>query len=66
MNKKVANKKFKILFYSKCNYNQTKLPLESRMGKGKGEVFTSFGYYKAGSLFFEIKNSYKVFFNIAF
>nr|YP_009325901.1 ribosomal protein L16 [Vertebrata lanosa]APC24942.1 ribosomal protein L16 [Vertebrata lanosa] len=54
--KKIINNKIKIFFYSKCNYNQTKLPLESSMGKGKGEISNSFGYYKAGFLFFEIKN----------
>lgn len=49
-------KKSKIFFYFNCNYNKTKLPLESRMGKGKGEISTQFGYYKSGFVLFELKN----------
>lgn len=55
--KKASHKKIKVLFYSNCFYNQTKLPLESRMGKGKGEICYSFGYYKVGYILFELKGS---------
>jgi ribosomal protein L16/L10AE len=54
--KKISNKKISIFFHYKQNFNKTKLPLESRMGKGKGEIFNSFGYYKSGSLFLEFRN----------
>ena len=54
--KKISKTKISILFYYKQNWNKTKLPLESRMGKGKGEICNSFSYYKSGSLFLEFKN----------
>lgn len=54
--KKISNKKISIFYYYKQNFNKTKLPLESRMGKGKGEICNSFSYYKSGSLFLEFKN----------
>nr|YP_011017752.1 ribosomal protein L16 [Polysiphonia morrowii]WQF69598.1 ribosomal protein L16 [Polysiphonia morrowii] len=53
--KKITNSKGKILFYSNQFYNKTKLPLESRMGKGKGEIICSFSYYKTGFILFELK-----------
>lgn len=53
--KKITNDKGKILFYSNQFYNKTQLPLESRMGKGKGEIICSFSYYKAGFILFELK-----------
>lgn len=55
--KKNQNTKIKLLFCSKYNYNKTKLPMESRMGKGKGEIQSSFGYYKSGFLLFKLRNS---------
>ena len=54
--KKNSNKKIKIFFYFKNDFNYTKLPLESRMGKGKGEIKNSFGYYKSGYILIEFKN----------
>nr|YP_010620075.1 Ribosomal protein L16 [Pterosiphonia complanata]WAX04088.1 Ribosomal protein L16 [Pterosiphonia complanata] len=54
--KKITLKKFKLFFNSKCFYSATKLPLESRMGKGKGEICHFFGYYKKGYILFELKN----------
>nr|YP_010619960.1 Ribosomal protein L16 [Xiphosiphonia pinnulata]WAX03973.1 Ribosomal protein L16 [Xiphosiphonia pinnulata] len=53
--KKISLIKVKIFFNSKCFYSATKLPLESRMGKGKGEICHSFGYYKKGFILFELK-----------
>nr|QVQ56632.1 ribosomal protein L16 [Erythrocystis saccata] len=54
--KNLTSKKFIVFFYFKNNFNKTKLPLESRMGKGKGEISGAFSYYKSGSLFLEFKN----------
>lgn len=53
--KKTYQKKWKIFFYLGYPYNKTNLPLESRMGKGKGEINYSFNYYRAGSMLFELK-----------
>ena len=53
--KEFSSKKFKIWFFSNCLFNLTELPLESRMGKGKGEVRDSFAFYKKGLVLFEIK-----------
>nr|YP_009325878.1 ribosomal protein L16 [Choreocolax polysiphoniae]APC24870.1 ribosomal protein L16 [Choreocolax polysiphoniae] len=49
-------KKIKIWFFFNCYYNLTKLPIESRMGKGKGEIIDTFGFYKKGFILFEINN----------
>nr|YP_010620029.1 Ribosomal protein L16 [Symphyocladia marchantioides]WAX04042.1 Ribosomal protein L16 [Symphyocladia marchantioides] len=51
----ISSIKTKIFFTSKCFYSATKLPLESRMGKGKGEICHFFGYYKKGFILFELK-----------
>lgn len=53
--KKITQKKVKIIFFSNYFYNQTKLPLESRMGKGKGEICYSFSCYHIGYILFELK-----------
>nr|YP_010620236.1 Ribosomal protein L16 [Deltalsia parasitica]WAX04272.1 Ribosomal protein L16 [Deltalsia parasitica] len=52
--KRISLTKVKVFFNSKCSYSATKLPLESRMGKGKGEICYSFGYYKKGFILFEL------------
>lgn len=56
--KQNKSKKIKIQFYFKNSYSKTQLPLETRMGRGKGDVLYSFGYYKAGYLLFELRNLY--------
>nr|YP_010944678.1 ribosomal protein L16 [Palisada intermedia]WMC20775.1 ribosomal protein L16 [Palisada intermedia] len=53
--KGISKKKVKIWFFSNCFFNSTQLPPDSRMGKGKGEVKESFGFYKKGFILFEIK-----------
>nr|YP_010620213.1 Ribosomal protein L16 [Dictyomenia sonderi]WAX04249.1 Ribosomal protein L16 [Dictyomenia sonderi] len=53
--KQFSISKPKVFFYSKCFYSATKLPLESRMGKGKGEICHFFGYYEKGFILFELK-----------
>nr|YP_010620259.1 Ribosomal protein L16 [Amplisiphonia pacifica]WAX04295.1 Ribosomal protein L16 [Amplisiphonia pacifica] len=53
--KKISVLKTKVFFNFKCFYSATKLPLESRMGKGKGEICHFFGYYKKGFVLFELK-----------
>lgn len=52
--KLLTSKKIKICFYSNSFYSKTKLSAESRMGKGKGEIFEYFGYYKKGFILFEL------------
>nr|YP_010620121.1 Ribosomal protein L16 [Melanothamnus gigas]WAX04157.1 Ribosomal protein L16 [Melanothamnus gigas] len=52
--KQITVKKIKIFFNSHCFNSQTKLPLESRMGKGKGEIMNLFGNYKKGFILFEL------------
>nr|YP_010620167.1 Ribosomal protein L16 [Gredgaria maugeana]WAX04203.1 Ribosomal protein L16 [Gredgaria maugeana] len=49
-------KKSKFFFSMNFFYSYTQLPLESRMGKGKGEILYNFGYYKKGFILFEIKS----------
>lgn len=51
----IVHRKGKVFFYCNSFFNQTKLPLESRMGKGKGEILYSFSYYKVGYVLFELK-----------
>lgn len=53
--KNITQGKGKVFFYCSNFFNQTKLPLESRMGKGKGEILYSFSYYKIGYILFELK-----------
>ena len=50
----INSKKSKIFFFSNSYFTQTKLPLESRMGKGKGEIVDLFGYYRKGFILFEL------------
>nr|YP_010620190.1 Ribosomal protein L16 [Dipterosiphonia australica]WAX04226.1 Ribosomal protein L16 [Dipterosiphonia australica] len=64
--KNISLKKTKIFFSFACFYTKTKLPLESRMGKGKGEIINLFGYYKKGFILMELLqissfNIYKLF-----
>nr|WAX04111.1 Ribosomal protein L16 [Polysiphonia sp.] len=54
--KKISLKKVKVFFNFHCFYTQTKLPLESRMGKGKGEIITLFGFYQKGYILMNFKN----------
>lgn len=56
--KKLSNKKIKLFFYFRKQFSYTKLPLESGMGKGKGEIVSFFGFYKSGFLLIEFKNFY--------
>nr|YP_010619983.1 Ribosomal protein L16 [Tayloriella tenebrosa]WAX03996.1 Ribosomal protein L16 [Tayloriella tenebrosa] len=53
--KKISLTKTKFFLNLNYFYSATKLPLESRMGKGKGEICHFFGYYKKGFILFEIK-----------
>nr|YP_010620052.1 Ribosomal protein L16 [Rhodomelopsis africana]WAX04065.1 Ribosomal protein L16 [Rhodomelopsis africana] len=53
--KKIKLTKTKIFFALNSFYSATKLPLESGMGKGKGEIHYFFGYYKKGFILFELK-----------
>lgn len=41
------------------NLNLTKLSAESRMGKGKGSIYTKAQFLKAGSIFFEFSETNK-------
>ena len=51
----ISNKKIKIWFFSNCFFNLTKLPPDSRMGKGKGEILEMYNFYKKGFVLIEIK-----------
>ena len=53
--KELIGRKLKIWFFSNCTFNLTKLPLESRMGKGKGEVKNTFAFYRPGYILFELQ-----------
>lgn len=53
--KEFSSKKIKLWFFSNCYFNLTQLPLESGMGKGKGEVKDLFAFYKKGFILFEMK-----------
>nr|YP_010620144.1 Ribosomal protein L16 [Herposiphonia versicolor]WAX04180.1 Ribosomal protein L16 [Herposiphonia versicolor] len=52
--KLLNNNKIKIFILQNFYFTKTKLPLESRMGKGKGEIVNLFGYYKKGFILFEL------------
>lgn len=51
----IKSQRFKTKLWSKfnLNHNLTKLNLESRMGKGKGSIYTKAQFIKAGTIFFE-------------
>lgn len=53
----ITNKK-NYKFWNKLllNQNLTKLKTESRMGKGKGTIFTKFIFIKPGNIIFEFDN----------
>lgn len=53
--KEISKQKIKIWFFSLCFFNLTRLPPDSRMGKGKGEVWETYSFYKKGFVLFEIK-----------
>ncbi len=55
--KLLTSKKIKVFFFKNCFYSKTKLPSESRMGKGKGEIFDLFSYYKKGFILFELSET---------
>lgn len=48
-------KKTKIWHNIPFNKNLTKLNIESRMGKGKGSIYTQNSYLLPGTIFFEIE-----------
>lgn len=52
--KELLKKKTKVWFFWQVNQVKTKLPLETRMGKGKGHIVENFGFFKPGSLLFEV------------
>ena len=52
----LKNKKFKIWSPITFNKNLTKLPLESRMGKGKGSICDSSSFLKPNTILFEFTN----------
>lgn len=49
-------KKYKIWSHTQTNKTLTKLSLESRMGKGKGPIYTEVLFLKKGSMIYEFKN----------
>nr|YP_011017706.1 ribosomal protein L16 [Griffithsia okiensis]WQF69529.1 ribosomal protein L16 [Griffithsia okiensis] len=51
-----SKKKIKVWNYLILNYSLTKLPLESRMGKGKGAIFSSGIFLNSGNIIFEFSN----------
>nr|YP_009295189.1 ribosomal protein L16 [Dasya binghamiae]AOH77201.1 ribosomal protein L16 [Dasya binghamiae] len=50
-----TKKKIKIWNNIYMNQNLTKLSLESRMGKGKGAIYTQATFIKPGTILFEIE-----------
>nr|YP_009511892.1 ribosomal protein L16 [Gracilariopsis longissima]AXI97819.1 ribosomal protein L16 [Gracilariopsis longissima]UAD89920.1 ribosomal protein L16 [Gracilariopsis longissima] len=56
--KLLTNKKRKIRFWTLIimNLTLTKLNLESRMGKGKGAIYTRASYIRPGMVIFEFDN----------
>ena len=61
LNKKIKNasnysKKVKIWTFLNPNKTLTKLSLESRMGKGKGAIYTEALFIKKGSIIYEFNN----------
>lgn len=51
-----SSKKVKVWSKISTNKTLTKLSLESRMGKGKGPIYTEVLYLKQGSIIYEFKN----------
>ena len=49
-------KNYKLWFFSAPNKTLTKLNLESRMGKGKGSIFTEAVFLKKGTIIYEFQN----------
>lgn len=61
LNQKIKNlsnfsKKVKIWTFLRPNKTLTKLSLESRMGKGKGAIYTEVLFIKKGSILYEFNN----------
>lgn len=54
---KSQKKKIKLWVKFNLNINLTKLSLESRMGKGKGNIYTTAQFVKAGTIFFEFSET---------
>ena len=50
------SKKYKMWPFIQPNKTLTKLSLESRMGKGKGPIYTEALFLKRGSIIYEFKN----------
>lgn len=50
------SKECKVWTFIQFNKTLTKLSLESRMGKGKGSVYTEVLFLKKGSIIYEFKN----------
>ena len=50
------SKKIKIWDFLQPNKTLTKLSLESRMGKGKGSIYTEVLFMKKGSIIYEFDN----------
>ncbi len=58
LSKRVKNfsKKVKVWTFLQPNKTLTKLSLESRMGKGKGAIYTQVLFMKKGSIIYEFNN----------
>lgn len=50
------SKNYKVWLTIQPNKTLTKLSLESRMGKGKGPIYTEVLFLKKGSIIYEFKN----------
>lgn len=51
-----SNTKSKVWLLPYLNLNLTKLPLESRMGKGKGSFYDNGVFFQSGTILFEFDN----------
>nr|WCH57800.1 ribosomal protein L16 [Hypnea spinella] len=58
ISKKIINSKKSVKIWNKVvlNFNLTKLSSESRMGKGKGSVYTQGVFIKPGKILFELES----------
>lgn len=52
----ISNKFYKVWCLASVNKTLTKLSLESRMGKGKGDIVDQFVFIKSGTILFEFLN----------
>lgn len=53
LRERTNKKSFKLWNLVNLNLNLTKLSLESRMGKGKGQIYTKAVFLKPGAILFE-------------